>query len=114
LLEARLQTYGEDSPYTAGTRGSLGDVDLQLGDYRGAGALLRLAVDHYQKHKVDGWRRYYTDCLLGACLASQGKHAEGTAMLAAAYQGLLARKESVPFEYRLYLERAAKLAEITK
>jgi len=114
LLDARLRTYGEDSPYTAGTRGSLGDVDLQLGDYRGAGALLRLAMDHYQENKTDGWRRYYTECLLGTCLASQGKHAEGTAMLAAAYRGLLARKELVPFEYRLYLERAAKLAEITK
>jgi len=114
LLEARLRTYGEDSPYTAGTRGSLGDVDLQLGDYADAGGLLQLAMDHYQKHKVDGWRRYYTECLLGACLARQGKHAEGTAMLATAYQGLLARKDSVPFEYRFYLERAANLAETTK
>ena len=114
LLEARLRTYGEDSPYTAGTWGSLGDVDLQLGDYAEAGIMLRRAVDHYQKHKVEGWRRYYIECLLGACLTRQGKRAEGTAMRAAAYRGLLARKESVPSEYRLYLGRAATLAQATK
>jgi hypothetical protein len=35
-------------------------------------------------------------------------------MFAAAYQGLLVCKESVPFEYRRYLGRAAQLAKITK
>jgi len=114
LLNARLKTYGADNGFTAGTWSSLGDVKLQLGAFADAGTLLQKAVEHYQRHKIDTWRVYYTECLLGASLAGQGRNAEGKAMLSRAYQNLLARKDSVPPEYRGYLDRAAKVAGITK
>jgi serine/threonine protein kinase len=110
LLEARLRVYGPDNAFTAGTWSSLGDVKFQLRAFSEASALLQRAVDYYQKHKNDTWRRYYTECLLGASLGAQGKHAEGKAMLTAAYKSLKDRAKSVPSEYRFDLDRAGKLS----
>jgi serine/threonine protein kinase len=111
LLKARQRTYGADSPFTAGTLGALGEVKLQRGAFAEANALLRGAVEHYRKHGVDTWKRYYTECLLGASLIGLGRLQEGKALLASANPGLLQRKDSIPVEYRPVLDEVRHWTE---
>jgi tetratricopeptide (TPR) repeat protein len=108
LLEARRRTYGSDNLFTASTLGLLGEVKLQLGNFAEANALLRAAADHYRQHRVDSWRRYYVESLLGASLTHSGRPAEGVAMLSAGYQELVKRKNSIPLEYRALPDQVAK------
>ncbi|HUA86374.1 MAG TPA: serine/threonine-protein kinase [Bryobacteraceae bacterium] len=110
LLEARRRTYGADSPFTANTLGALGEVKIQLGKFVEAAPLLRAASDFYQKHRVNTWRRYYVDCLLGESLARSGRSAEGAALVASGYRKLLERKDSIPLENRGVLGQVAKWA----
>jgi eukaryotic-like serine/threonine-protein kinase len=65
LLTARRRTYGPDNPFTANTLGALGEVKLRLGKRAEADSLLGAADEHYRKHGVESWRRYYVECLLG-------------------------------------------------
>ena len=111
LLQARQRTYGKDSPFTANTLGALGEVKLQRGAFAEAGALLRGAVEYYQKHGIESWRRYYTECLLGASLIGLGKRAEGEALLASATPSLLQRKDSIPAEYLHILDQVRQWTE---
>jgi len=105
LLKARLRTYGQDNPFTANTLGGLGEVKLQRGGFAEAVAPLRRAVDFYRRERVDNWRRYYTEYLLGASLAGSGKYTEGQALLVSAKQSLVAYKGSIPPEYRRILDQ---------
>ncbi len=108
LLEARRRTYGSDNPFTANTLGAFGEVELQLGKFGEANTALRGAADFYHDHRVDTWRRYYVEALLGASLARSGRSAEGAAMLSTGYQNLLQRKKSIPLEYRPVLDQVGK------
>jgi len=108
LLLARRRTYGPDNLYTANTLGVLGEVKLQLGKFAEANTLLGAAADQYRQHRVDAWRRYYVESLLGASLTRSGRSAEGAAMLSTGYQELLKRKNSVPLEYGALLDQVAK------
>jgi hypothetical protein len=112
-LQARRRTYGQDNPFTANTLCALGEVKLQQGDFAGASALLRVAVEHYRRRGVDTWRRYYTECLLGASLTGLGSSAEGRALLAAASPCLLQHKDTIPPDYRLILDEVRRWEEKT-
>jgi tetratricopeptide (TPR) repeat protein len=111
LLQARQRTYGKDNVFTANTLGALGEVKLEQGSFAEADTLLRGAMEHYRKHGVDTWRRYYTECLLGASLIGLGRYREGEALLASASQNLLQRKDSIPAEYRPILDQVRQRAE---
>ena len=111
LLQARQRTYGKDNSFTANTLGALGEVKLQQGSFAEADTMLRGAAEHYRKHGVDTWRRYYTECLLGASLIGLGRYREGDALLASASQNLLQRKDSIPAEYRQILDQVRQRAE---
>lgn len=110
LLAARLRTYGPDNPFTANTLGGLGEAKLQLGKWTEATSLLSQADAHYRKHRVEVWRRYYVECLLGESLSRSGRTAEGVPLLASAYRTLLQKKGAVPPESRPLLEEVAKWA----
>jgi tetratricopeptide (TPR) repeat protein len=105
LLTARQRTYGPDNPFTANTLGALGEVEIQMRRFKEAAVVLRRATDFYTKHKVDVWRRYYTECLFGQSLIGTGKRAEGEAIQTAAFPKLLQRKDSIPPEYRGVLQQ---------
>jgi serine/threonine protein kinase len=111
LLKARQSTFGQDNPFTAGTLGALGEVKLQQGSIVEAYTLLRGAVEHYRKHGVDTWRRYYAECLLGSSLIGLGRYREGEALVASASQLLMQRKDSIPAEYRQILDQVRQWAE---
>jgi len=49
------------------------EVELQLGKFTESNALLGEADTHYRLHRVDVWRRYYVECLLGESLSRVGK-----------------------------------------
>jgi len=104
LLKERQRTYGPDNPFTAATLAGLGEVEFERRAFSEADVPLRGAVDFYRKHKVETWRRYYAECLLGASLADSGKAAEGRALLAEAGGKLLDRKSSIPPDSRTILE----------
>jgi len=110
LLAARLRTYGSDNPFTANTLGGLGEVELRLRKPAEAGTLLSQADAYYRKHRVEVWRRYYVECLLGESLVQSGRGAEGAPLVAAAYQTLLQKKGTIPPESRPLTEAAEKSA----
>jgi len=108
LLKERERTFGRDNGFTANTQGALGGVKLQLRAFAEASQLLRLAVEHYRKHGIVTWRRYYTECMLGASLSGLGKYAEGEALLASAGANLLRLKESIPPDWRSILDEVRR------
>jgi len=80
-------------------------VKLQRGGFAEAVTPLRRAVDFYRREGVGNWRRYYTEYLLGASLASSGKYTEGQDLLVSAKQSLVSYKDSIPPEYRRILDQ---------
>jgi len=106
LLAARRRTYGPDNPFTANTLGGLGEAQMQLATFGQAAATLRSAVEFYRLHKVETWRRYYVECLLGVSLERSGRSAEGAAIFAKAYPTLMTK--DVPRDYRVFVDEVAK------
>jgi serine/threonine protein kinase/tetratricopeptide (TPR) repeat protein len=111
LLKERQRTYGQDNGFTANTLAALGEVKLQRRAFAEASVLLRGSVDYYRKHNVDIWRRYYTECMLGASLTGLGRNAEGESLLDSASAKLLQRKDSIPSDYRPILDKVRQWTE---
>ncbi|HTX38165.1 MAG TPA: serine/threonine-protein kinase [Bryobacteraceae bacterium] len=111
LLQARERTYGPDNPFTANTLAALGEVRLQRGAFAQAAVPLGAAVDFYRRHGVVAWRRYYTECLLGASLNGLGRTAEGQPLLASASRKLLEHQDSIPLEYRWVVDQVRQWTE---
>ncbi|HLJ48548.1 MAG TPA: serine/threonine-protein kinase [Bryobacteraceae bacterium] len=107
LLETRRRVSGPDSLPTAGVVLALGEVKLQERAYVQAEPLLRQAIADYRKGNSDTWPLYYAECLLGVSLKSLGRGDEAGPMMSAGYQGLLARRDSIPFDRRSILEQVS-------
>jgi|SRR6185369_16772085 len=105
LLEARQRASGPDSVPVRSALVSLGEIRLERRAYADAEALLRKAVEGYQKNNSTTWSRYYAESLLGASLTGLGRHSEAEPLLTAGYQNLLQRRDSIPFEYRSILDQ---------
>ncbi len=105
LLEARRRASGPESLPAAGALVALAEVKVQEHAYAPAETMLRQALDDYRKAKSDTWSAYYAECLLGESLKGLGKTRESGEMLTAGYQGLLQRRESIPFERRAILDQ---------
>jgi tetratricopeptide (TPR) repeat protein/tRNA A-37 threonylcarbamoyl transferase component Bud32 len=106
VLEVRRRALGPDNPNTIDAAGSLGRMKLEQAKYAEAEILLREALDGYARVNLDGWRRYLTQSLLGACLETQGDHTGAEPLLQSGYQGLLQREASMPLENRAAVEQA--------
>jgi len=106
LLAVRRRLLPADHPNITNVLASLGGMKLEQRNYAEAEPLLREALDVQRKTVPDTWRRYYTESLLGACLAGLGKYADATQLLIPGYEGMLARKDSMPFENREIVSEA--------
>ncbi len=106
LLAVRRRVLAADHANVTNVLASLGGMQLEQGNYAEAEPLLREALDGQRKTGPDTWRRYYAESLLGACLAGLGKYAEAEQVLILGYKGVLARKDSIPFENRELVEDA--------
>jgi len=104
ILDARRRQLGPDHPTTIAAMSSLGEVQL-LEDKRGdAQRMLRDALDAYAHTHADTWRRYYTQSLLGQCLARNGRHADAEPLLAAGLEGMIRLRTTIPAENRAVLD----------
>ena len=88
---------------------SLGSIKLRQRRYDEAEPLLREALDGQEQTSPDGWRRYYTESLLGSCLTGSGRYAGAEQLVLSGYKGLVARQDSVPFENRAMVNEARNL-----
>ena len=66
--------------------------------YGEAESLLREALHAYEKTNSDGWKRYYTQSMLGASVAGLGKYAQAEPLLISGYQRMAKRQDSIPSE----------------
>src|SRR5207248_1204504 len=76
ILDARKRLLGPDHPNTIAVMSSLGEVQLLVGNRDDAEQVLHGALDAYERTHADTWRRYYTQSLLGQCLARSGRYAD--------------------------------------
>ena len=106
VLQVRRRVLGPDNLYTAQPLASIGDVRLARHEYAKAEGPLRDALRIREKKSPDDWRRYYTESMLGAALAGQGRYPEAEQLATSGYQGMLERRSAIPFGYRDQLERA--------
>jgi hypothetical protein len=68
-IELRRRVLGPAHASTTNVLSALGAVRLDEERYGETEALLRQAVAGYRKNNPDGWRRFYSEGLLGAALA---------------------------------------------
>ena len=108
VLEVRRRILGPDNPYIAQVLASIGEVNLDRHDYAEAEAPLREALRVRKEKSPDEWRRYYTESMLGGALAGLGRQPEAEQLAMSGYQGMLARRSSIPFGNRGDLERARR------
>ena len=106
VIEARRKLLGDDNPYTAQALASLGETRLDQRRYAEAEEPLRAALHAREKTGPDGWERYYTESMLGASLAGQGRASEARPLLDAGYSGMRAHEAMIPADSRLDLEKA--------
>jgi tetratricopeptide (TPR) repeat protein len=106
VLEARRRLLGPAHPDTISTIALLADVRLQQKKYAGAEAVLREAQN--SKEKPDSWEQYWSQNLLGASLAGQGRYTEAESLLVSGYQGMIQRDASIPLEDRAVISQAGQ------
>ncbi len=104
LLARRRRLLAANHPNITNVLASLGGMKVEQQRYADAEPLLREALDGQRKTGADTWRRYYTECLLGACLTGLGKYAEAEPILLSGHKGVQARQDSIPFENREMLD----------
>lgn len=111
LLDARRRVLGSDHPNTVRVLTSLGELKFDQQADREAEPLLREALQAREKKSPDSWERYYVQSLVGAIAARHGRAADGAALLASGYQGLLAHAASIPAESRPLVDKVRILNE---
>jgi eukaryotic-like serine/threonine-protein kinase len=106
VLQARRRVLGNAHPDTTDVMVLLAEVQLEQKHYADAETLVREALINDEKAAPDGWRRFRSRCLLGASLAGRGTYSEAEPLLLSGYQGMIARRATIPFEDRLSLTQA--------
>ena len=105
VVDARRRLLGADNTYTAQALASLGEVRLDQEKYADAEQPLREALHAREKTGPEGWERYYTQSMLGASLAGQGRSSDARPLFDSGYKGLVAHESAIPAEYRPNVER---------
>jgi hypothetical protein len=104
LLEIQRRRLGNDHPDTLKTADNLGMIYLQQQRYEDVELLLTGLVTP-SKDAIDTWYRPNTAIILGAALTGEKKYAEAERLLIEGYQGLVARKATIPADVNA-VERA--------
>ena len=108
VLKSRRRVLGSDHPATLTTLAGLGRVRLHQREYAEAESQLREALNGQEKKTPDAWPRYDSQSMLGASLAGQGKFGEAEPLLRSGYQGLVQRKDTIPWNSRSALDEAGE------
>ncbi len=106
IVDALRRTSGLGGALARNAEVSLAEVKVQLHEYAAAEALLRDGLEGFRKSNQDTWKKYYAQCLLGASLAGQGRHAEALPLLTTGYQRLLERRDTIQFDRRPVVDQA--------
>jgi tetratricopeptide (TPR) repeat protein len=108
VLKSRRRVLGPDHPATLTTLAWLGRVRLHQREYAEAESLLREALNGQEKKTPDAWQRYDSQSMLGASLAGQRKFGAAEPLLQSGYQGLVQRKDTIPWGSRSWLDEAGE------
>ena len=106
-LDARRRSLGEEHPVTLAGMVLLGRIELARQRYADAESTLRQALNGLVTTNPGGWERYDAEILLGSSLTAQGKLAEAEPLLLSGHRGLLAVKDTIPWESRSVLTEPA-------
>jgi len=107
-MKGRQRVLGAKRPETLEVMDDLGVVWGNRKNFAEAEPVLRECLEIRKKTMPDGWQRYNTESLLGACLLGQKKFKEAEQLLLSAYRGLKAREESLPTIFKVRLSDAAE------
>ncbi|MFN0076057.1 MAG: tetratricopeptide repeat protein [Prosthecobacter sp.] len=99
VLNQRLQEAQPDQARVAAML-NLGACRLAAGKPDEAELLLREGIQLQTKHSAGHWLRFHAESLLGATKLAQKKHAEARTLLLASYEGLNARRDTLPADAR--------------
>jgi eukaryotic-like serine/threonine-protein kinase len=108
VVETRRRVQGEDHPETLDELAALGRVRLLEQEYAEAEATLRQALKGNEKTRPEAWQRYYSQSMLGASLAGQGKYVEAEPLLLSGYEGGAQRQSTMSAGDRSFLAEAGE------
>jgi tetratricopeptide (TPR) repeat protein len=108
VLDGRRRLLGLEHPATASVLASLGTVRLREHKYADAEPLLREALSVQDKKTPSSWERYNSQYMLGSSLTGQRKYAEAEPLLLSAYEGLVQRRDTIPWNSRPVLGEAGQ------
>jgi tetratricopeptide (TPR) repeat protein/predicted Ser/Thr protein kinase len=107
-LEVRRRVLRPQHPDTTEVMISLGEMQLSQQRYADSETLLREGLNGWEKARPDGWKRFYSQGLLGATLAGQKRYAEAEPLLVSGYQGMMNRQAGIPSDSRRALVEAGE------
>lgn len=117
-LEIERERKPENPLLLAECTGHLGRLWLNAGRALDAEPLLRECLELRKKHPAPDWRLHCTESLLGHALLQLHKVSEAGPLLRSGYEGLQARRDTLPTEEQFHLrdslERMARYVEITQ
>jgi tetratricopeptide (TPR) repeat protein len=108
VLMSLRSVLGAKHRSTTNVMDRLAEVHIQRRKFEEAEPLLREALGTQTKVSPDSWNRYYTQALLGACLAGRTKYQEAESLLISGYVGLTQRQSSIPVEDRSFIAQTGE------
>jgi len=108
VLELQRRALAADHPRRLASMNDLAALYIKARKYVSAEALLREALNRYDKSSTNTWVRYNCQSLLGASLAGQKKYVDAESLLLSGYQGMLQRKTTIPWERQPALNYGAE------
>jgi tetratricopeptide (TPR) repeat protein len=106
VIEIRRRVLGVQHPETIDTVLWLVGLQLQQQQFAQAEPLVREVLGNWEKTAPDGWKRFYAQALLGACLAGRAQYIEAEPLLLAGYEGMVQREAAIPSESRRVIAQA--------
>lgn len=106
VLAMRRRVLGSTHPNTTNVMASFGEMKIEQRRYAEAESLLREAVNGQEMTSPDTWRRYYTQTMLGLSVARLGRYAEAEPLMVSGYEGMVRRRDAIPYENRPLLQKA--------
>jgi eukaryotic-like serine/threonine-protein kinase len=103
-LAGRRRVLGNENPDTMESAADLALAYISQKQFVEAEPLAREAMQTESQIQPDDWQRFRAESLLGASLAGLKKHAEAETHLVEAYEGMLARRDTIAAYDRYNLE----------
>lgn len=107
-LEIRKRVSGPRHGETLDLMTKLGELRIDQKDHPAAEMILRETLALQKQTIPNDYRRYWTENLLGASLAGQGKYDEAEALLLSGYEGMIQKADKVSDLNRQKLKKASE------